>query len=213
MTLLRKPSELRLAIVLLAAGEGSRMGSIPKALLLKDGISLLERFCEAIKALCPVEFVVISGFHAQAVEAQLELANKSTAMPITLVRNPNPANGQMSSVRLALESIQSDFDVLAVCLCDQPNVGVEQFQQLLFEFASLPLDKEIVLPMVNGQRGNPVLFSRKVVDSILSKPDMVCRTFMDRNPELVQSYETEDLAFILDVDTETDIQKMGVTRN
>ena len=39
-----KNPKLRLAILLLAAGEGSRLGGLPKALLKKEGESLLSRF-------------------------------------------------------------------------------------------------------------------------------------------------------------------------
>ena len=75
MTLLRKSSDLRLAIVLLAAGEGSRMGSFPKALLKREGKSILEKFCISIKALNPVEIIVITGFHAQAIEQEIGRAH------------------------------------------------------------------------------------------------------------------------------------------
>jgi molybdenum cofactor cytidylyltransferase/nicotine blue oxidoreductase len=68
------------------------------------------------------------------------------------------------------------------------------------------------MPMVDGQRGNPVLFSKEAIDSILSEPDMVCRSFIDQNPSQIEIYKTEDLAFIQDVDTESDILKMGLTR-
>ena len=54
MTSLGKPSShpnLRLAVLLLAAGEGSRLGSIPKALLMLEGQSLLKRFCQTVQTL------------------------------------------------------------------------------------------------------------------------------------------------------------------
>jgi molybdenum cofactor cytidylyltransferase/nicotine blue oxidoreductase len=212
MTLERNSSDLRLAIVLLAAGEGSRMGSIPKALLRKDGKTLIERFFTTIEVLHPVEVLVLTGFYAQAIESEIEGLNKTTGLSVATVRNPNPQNGQKFSVRLALESLKSKFDVLAMCLCDQPNIGVKEMKGLLSAFASLPLGKNILVPMVGGQRGNPVLFSKEAIDSILSEPDMVCRSFIDQNPSQVWVYRTEDLAFIQDVDTESDILKMGLTR-
>jgi CTP:molybdopterin cytidylyltransferase MocA len=212
MTLERNPSDLRLAIVLLAAGEGSRMGSIPKALLRKDGKTLIERFFTAIDALHPVEVLVLTGFYAEVIESEIKTLSNTARLPISIVRNPNPQNGQKLSVRLALESLKSEFDVLAMCLCDQPNIGFKEMKELLSAFALLSLGKDVVMPMVNGQRGNPVLFSKEAIDSILSEPDMVCRSFIDQNPSQVEGYKTEDLAFIQDVDTESDILKMGLTR-
>ena len=64
--------------------------------------------------------------------------------------------------------------------------------------------------MVNGSRGNPVLFSKKVVEKILATPGMVCRPFMDSHPELVKVFETNNQAYLLDVDTQADIQKLGL---
>jgi CTP:molybdopterin cytidylyltransferase MocA len=83
---------------------------------------------------------------------------------------------------------------------------------LLEQFDQRDADEEIVLPQVNGQRGNPVLFSKKAVQDILLIPGMVCRHYMDQHPAKVKIYETDRTAFILDVDTEVDIQKLGITR-
>jgi len=207
-----KSSNLNLAIVLLAAGQGSRLGSIPKALLRKDGKTLLELFCHTVKPLKPLECMVVTGFHADAIEAELAKHAKALALPMTVVRNHHPEQGQRSSVRLALESLHSQFDVLAVCLSDQPNISNQDLTLLLEQFAAREPGKEILLPQVNGQRGNPVLFSRKAVESILTIPKMVCRLYMDQNPNLVKIFETDQLAFIQDVDTDTDIQKLGITR-
>lgn len=213
MTSLGKSSIRRLAVVLLAAGEGSRMGSIPKALLNKDGRSLLARFCESVKALQPVDFVVVTGFHAPLIEAELKRLSQLLDLPIKMVRNPNPDMGQPSSVRLALESLQVPFDVLAMCLSDQPNIGHAELIALLDQFALRQDGQEMVMPQVNGQRGNPVLFSNTVVNDILSTPGMVCRPYMNRHPEQIRIFETDNEAFIQDVDTEADILSLGVTRD
>ena len=207
-----KSSNLSLAIVLLAAGEGSRMGSIPKALLRKDGKTLLEHFCRAVEPLRPLEFTVVTGFHADAIEAELAKQGKALGLTMTVVRNHQAEQGQGSSVRLALESLHSQYDVLVVCLSDQPNISNQDLTRLLEQFAVRGPGKEMLMPQVNGQRGNPVLFSRKAVESILAIPNMVCRLYMDENPNLVKIFETDDLAFIQDVDTEVDVQKLGITR-
>jgi len=71
-------------------------------------------------------------------------------------------------------------------------------------------DQEIILPMTNGQRGNPVLFSKKVIDDILKIPGMVPRAFIDKHPRLVKTFETDNQAYIMDADTQADIQKLGL---
>ncbi|MBU3596551.1 nucleotidyltransferase family protein [Polynucleobacter sp. 86C-FISCH] len=205
-----KNPKLRLAVLLLAAGEGSRLGGIPKALLKKEGNTLLRRFLRSIECLNPVETLVITGFYADAIETEIHSIKQKTGNSISIIKNPNPELGQSSSVRLGLESLKSDYDVLLVALCDQPNIGVSEIEALLEQFNQAGFSREIVLPMVNGSRGNPVLFSKKVIEEILATPRMVCRPFMDQHPELVKVFETNNQAYLLDVDTQSDIQKLGL---
>lgn len=204
-------SHLRLAIMLLAAGEGSRLGGHPKGLLKKDGRTLLRSFITCVQEIAPVELVIVTGFYAQAIEAEIESC-KILDLPIQVVRNFNPEAGQASSVRLGLEALKSDYDVLLVSLCDQPNIGSSEIRMLLEQFDCRDANEEIILPQVNSQRGNPVLISRKVVEEILLIPGMVCRPYMDQHPAKVKIYESDSTAFIQDVDTEADIQKLGITR-
>jgi molybdenum cofactor cytidylyltransferase len=213
MTSLRKPSNLRVAIVLLAAGEGSRMGSVPKALLQKDGKTLLESFCTAVKALHPVEFLVVTGFYATPIERELNRLAKLMDLSITVIHNQNASTGQASSVRLALESLDSAFDVVAMCLSDQPQIGEDELIALLNQFVDCEPNQDVVMPIVGGQRGNPALFSRRSVEEMLQIPGMVCRTFMDKNPDRIKIFNSDNDAYILDVDTDADIQKLGITRD
>lgn len=204
-------SNLRLAILLLAAGEGSRLGGFPKALLKKNGKTLLQSFIVCAREMIATELVIVTGFHAHAIEAEIE-SIKTGDLPIQIIRNSHPQEGQASSVRLGLESLKSEYDVLLVALSDQPLVSSAEMQTLLEQFNRRDPDEEVILPQVNGQRGNPVLFSKKAVEAILSIEGMVCRRYMDQYPAFVRIYETDNTAFVLDVDTEADIQKLGISR-
>ena len=206
-------SHLRLAVLLLAAGEGSRLGTRPKALLRKDGQTLLKRFSAAIQGFTPTEYIVVTGFHAGAIESEIEKMGNSLMHPIQVIQNPTPERGQSSSVRLGLESLKREFDVLLVALSDQPEIGVREVQELLDAFLKRESGEEIILPMVEGRRGNPVLFSRKAVAEILANPGMVCREYMDAHTDQVRDLLTSNKAFVLDVDTLEDVQlhKLSLT--
>ena len=199
-------SPLRLAVLLLAAGEGSRLGAYPKALLCKDGQTLLQRFSSAIQAFSPIEYLVVTGFHAEVTKLSASLACR-----IKAIQNPIPERGQPSSVRLGLESLQGNFDVLLIALSDQPEVGAKEVQELLDEYVKRESGQEIILPVVKGRRGNPVLFSRKAVMDVLASPDMVCRKYMDIHPDLVRLMATSNEAFITDVDTPEDIHRHNLS--
>lgn len=200
-------SHLRLAVLLLAAGEGSRLGTYPKALLRKDGQTLLGLFSRAIQGFAPTEYIVVTGFHAGKIESEIERINGSLAHPVKVIQNPAPERGQSSSVRLGLESLHGEFDVLLVALSDQPEIGVREVQELLDTFMKREGDEEIILPMVEGKRGNPVLFSQKAISEVLATPGMVCREYMDVHPDKVRAMATSNQAFGMDVDTLEDIQR------
>jgi CTP:molybdopterin cytidylyltransferase MocA len=155
---------------------------------------------------------LVTGFYADAIESELAQLKKDHSLPIKTIRNPNPERGQESSVRLGLESFKTDYDVLLVALCDQPLVGATEIDALLKQYAQRDQQKEIILPMVGEQRGNPVIFSQQVIADILAIPNMVCRPFMDEHPELVQIFATDNLAYIVDVDTEADLSKFNLKR-
>ena len=99
---------------------------------------------------------------------------------------------------------------MLIALCDQPNIGSQEIETLIKQFSDRLPNQEIILPMVNEQRGNPVLISKKVIDDILKKPSMVPRVFMDQYPELVRKFASNNQAYILDADTQADIQRLGL---
>ena len=154
-------SPLSLAVLLLAAGQGSRLGFHPKALLKKGGVTLLNRLLDAVEHFNPIEFIVVTGFHGDAIEQSFAQMDSTFSRSIRLLRNPVPEAGQASSVRLGIEALHSNFDTLLIALSDQPAITTAEVSQLLSAYSQRSAGTEIVLPMVHGQRGNPVLFSKK----------------------------------------------------
>jgi CTP:molybdopterin cytidylyltransferase MocA len=206
------PSDpLRLAVLLLAAGQGSRLGSHPKALLKRGGLTLLKCLLDAVRPFNPVEFIAVIGFHGDAIEHALAQMDSPFSRSIRLLRNTAPERGQASSVRLGIEALQSNFDVLLIALSDQPAITTAEVSQLLSAFSQRSAGTEILLPMVQGQRGNPVLFSKQALQSIVAVPDLSCRAYMDSHPEQVQLWHTDNAAFVCDVDTPQDMQKYQLT--
>jgi CTP:molybdopterin cytidylyltransferase MocA len=198
---------LRLAVLLLAAGQGSRLGSHPKALLKQGGVTLLKGLLDAVQPFNPVEFIAVTGFHGDAIEQALVEMDSPFSQSIRLLRNPTPEVGQASSVRLGIEALRSNFDVLLIALSDQPVITTAEVSQLLSTFLQRSAGTEMVLPMVQGQRGNPVLFSKQALQNTLAIPDLSCRAYMDAHPEQVEVLHTDNDAFICDVDTPQDMKK------
>jgi len=193
-------ARMRVGAVLLAAGQGSRMGNQPKALLQLQGVPLINRHMIALSGAGVDEVVVVTGFYHEQIEPQVQ------AFPVQVIRNNNPGAGQASSVRLGIETLGERFDAVIMMLCDQPLVNAADITALIAAFKKRPYG-EIVMPEVNGQRGNPIVLSGKAISDILAQgQNMYCRKYMDAHPELISHYKTDNEHFTTDVDTLQDLE-------
>ncbi|MEI7568758.1 MAG: nucleotidyltransferase family protein [Alcaligenaceae bacterium] len=193
-------SSSRPAAVLLAAGEGSRLGSIPKSLLTLNGQSLLTRQLAALRLAKIEQIVVVTGYFHPLIEVELE------DQAVVVIRNPTPEAGQQYSVRLGLAQLRGSYDFSFITLADQPLLVAEDFLELSSAFEQRRASAEIRYPVVNGQRGNPVAISQKIISTILAEdPAVTCRGFIKDHPQLVDQYHTENEHFIVDIDTTQDL--------
>lgn len=184
------------AVIILAAGLSSRMGNTNKLLLDVNGQSLLQRCVSVVKEAGVGEIIVVLG-HDQDNTIR-EIAD----IDVQHVVNEQYETGQMSSVQCGLESLSGSKKATLICLSDQPLLNTGHLKQLMWAFENLPQDKQIVIPMYNNQRGNPVVLSDKVCERVLQQGgNPGCRRYIDKNPELVSWVSFDDPAFIIDIDT------------
>lgn len=195
------PTTPRTGGLVLAAGAGSRMGHRPKCLLQLNGVSLLERQLQAMSLSGVTPIWVVLGHHAERI-LQEEAWARWTAQP---VRNPQPDNGHVSSLRTGLRALPPDLDAVVVALADQPLIDTPAVQALLQAFAKRPAGTQLLQPSVQGLPGNPVVFSGEVMAQILAGDDaMGARQWMQAHPEAVYRWETPHRHYRLDVDNEAD---------
>lgn len=193
-------SRMRVGAVLLAAGQGSRMGDQPKSMLQLQGVPLINRHLIALSGAGVDEVVVVTGYYHEQIEPLVH------AFPVQIARNSAPQAGQPSSVRLGIESLGERFDAVIMMLCDQPLVNANDITALIAAFKKRS-HGEIVVPVVNGARGNPIVLSGKAISEILSEgQNMYCRKYMDNHPELITFFETDNEHFVTDVDTLEDLE-------
>ena len=199
---LKREKKVEIGAILLVAGQGSRLGSIPKSLMKIDGKTLLNRHLEAIGRFVTSPVVVVTGYYAQQIRASLP------DLQVTLVNNPDPSRGQSSSVRLGLETLYQqakNLDVVLMVLGDQPYLDESDLRQLIEQFKVMPFG-DFLLPMVSGQRGNPVLLSGKALQEIIDAGEqMTVREYMDAHSHRVTQWESSNHHFIFDIDSEEDM--------
>jgi molybdenum cofactor cytidylyltransferase len=194
---------LRIGAVLLAAGEGRRMGGIAKPLIRLQGVPLISRHLVALSGAGVDEVVVVTGHAREAVEAQVQ------GFPVTLAHNPAYSQGQEGSVRVGLAALNGPFDAVIVALADQPTIGAGDLTELIGAFKKRPAG-HVVVPVVAGQRGNPIVLDETALAQILaSGTRLACRHFIERQPELVHVHDTENTRFITDLDTIDDVRALA----
>jgi CTP:molybdopterin cytidylyltransferase MocA len=196
-------SRLRIGAVLLAAGAGRRMGGLSKPLIRLQGVPLIRRQLVALSGAGVDEVVVVTGHARDAVEAQVQ------GFPVTLAHNAAHADGQDGSVRVGLAALSGTFDAVFVALADQPMIGTGDLTELIGAFKKRPAG-HIVVPVVSGQRGNPILLDEVAHAQILaSDANLACRHLIERQPELVHVHETTNTRFVVDLDTVEDVQTLA----
>jgi molybdenum cofactor cytidylyltransferase len=194
---------LRIGAVLLAAGEGRRMGGVAKPLIRLRGVPLVTRQLVALSGAGVDEVVVVTGHARAAVEAQVR------RFSVTLVHNGAHADGQQGSVRTGLAALNGTFDAVFVVPSDQPLIAADDLTELIGAFKKRPAG-HVVVPVVDGQRGNPILLDEMALAQILaSDTNLGCRHLIERQPELVHAYQTTNTRFIIDLDTLEDVEALA----
>lgn len=197
-------SRVVVGAVLLAAGSGSRMGHRPKALLQLGGVPLVRRQLIALSGAGVDELVVVLGHHAEHIEPLVQ------DFPVTVVRNPQPDDGQVSSLRLGLSALTGKIDAVLVALADQPLIGAQDINDLIGAYKKRPEGTQVVQPTVQDQPGNPVMFSAQVREAILAgQPHVGCRQWQATHPEQVHRWVTSNTRYRTDVDTPEDIDALA----
>jgi molybdenum cofactor cytidylyltransferase len=149
-----------LAVVILAAGESSRMGS-PKALVAYQGRPFLEHLIEVTQHPRVGLRRVVVGAQAEEILSRLKLD------PATVVINPDWNKGQLSSIHAALRSLPPGVsDGMLLCLVDHPLITATLVSELIEKFYAS--GKLIVVPTYKGKRGHPVIFSSKLYPELLA---------------------------------------------
>jgi len=188
--------------VLLAAGAGSRLGHRPKSLLELGGVPLIRRQLIALFGAGVDEVVVVLGHHAELIEPAV------MTFPVTLVRNAHPDEGQVSSQRLGLAALTGKHDAVIVALADQPLINAQDITALMAAFEARPAGTSVVYPEVNGERGNPVMFTAEVRDQILaSAANVGCRQWQAANAAAVTPFVTDNRRYKVDIDAPGDIER------
>jgi molybdenum cofactor cytidylyltransferase len=183
-----------IAALLLAAGKSSRMGS-NKMLEEVDGRPMVARTAQRLLASRARPIIAVLGNMADQVDAALG------KLPVERVMNPDFADGLSTSLKRGLATLPGDVEGVVVCLGDMPLIAGRDIDRLIAAFNPLE-GRAIVVPTRRGQRGNPILWSRRFFAEMMAlKGDQGARKLVEEHADLVAEVEMDNDAIFIDIDT------------
>lgn len=194
----------RIAAIVLAAGSSSRTAPAHK-LLAPDatGLPMIARTLRAVTASRAGPVTVVLGHRAEEIR-QAALSGVRTGRRIDFVTARDYMTGLSCTLATGIQAVSTQQDVAGavICLGDMPLIGAELIDQLITAFMAHP-ERPGAMPVHEGRRGNPILWSRSLFPALLTlNGDQGARSLLRQyestmlripaGPEITQDFDTPD---------------------
>jgi molybdenum cofactor cytidylyltransferase len=184
----------KIAAVLLAAGLSTRL---PANKLLQPfrGKPLVCHAAQAALASRASPLIVVTGHKAGEVAAVVSTPG------IIIVDNLEFSTGLSSSLKCGVRAVPSQCDGALILLGDMPFVTAALIDTLLEAFDPAK-SREVIVPVHQGRRGNPVLWGRRFFPALLALTgDRGAKQLMALQDDLLYPLEVPDDGCLIDIDT------------
>jgi molybdenum cofactor cytidylyltransferase len=186
-----------IAAIVLAAGRSTRMGPLNKLLArLPDGQAMVARTLANVTASGAHPVLVVTGHEEEAIRQAL--AGESR---IRFVHAETFADGMSASLQAGIAALAGEIGGALICLGDMPLVPPAVLREII---AAWDPDegREIVIPIHDGQRGNPVLWGRRFFPELLNlQGDAGARQILHHHMEFVFELPVASDSVLRDFDT------------
>ena len=204
-----KSGRLRIGAVVLAAGEGARLGGRAKGLIEIDSEPLVLRALRVLSEVGIDEVVVVTGHYRSELSPLLALAPPlyEGNQPIEVVQ-PVERHAQADSLRLGVAGLSPGLDAVMVLPVDMPALTRQDLIALIGAYKHADAGVEFVGPMVGARPGNPVLFSRRIAMQIeQGGGDFGNGAWRHQRPDWLLEWQTDNLHYVTDIDTPDDLDR------
>jgi molybdenum cofactor cytidylyltransferase len=193
----------QVAAVVLAAGRSTRMGAVNKMIAEIGGKPLVRIAAEQALASGASPVIVVTGHERDKVEAALKGLN------VRFANNPDYAEGLGTSLRAGVAAVPAEADGAIILLGDMPQIDAKLIDKLIAAF-----DPEkgvlVVVPTIEGRRGNPVIWARRFFPELMAVTgDVGARHIIGNVVESVAEVAVTDPAITVDVDTPDVLARIG----
>lgn len=196
-----------MAVIILAAGAGSRLGG-GKLMLMWQGKPIVRHVLDTAMAVS-VYNPVIAVVGCESEQMRSHLARDSQASQnLLLVENQDWKTGQSSSLRAGIETLvsmpgSSHLKGVIIMLGDQPLIMPETLTYLASQHVSA--HAKATAPFFGNRRGNPVILSPELFsDVLLLGGDKGARELIAGLGDTLNRVDVDDPGVVKDIDTQDD---------
>ncbi|NOD75195.1 MULTISPECIES: NTP transferase domain-containing protein [unclassified Ruegeria] len=184
-------------IILLAAGQSSRMGGVDKLLQMIDGVPLLTRSARSAQAVGPVLAALPPKPHPRY--------DALNGLDVQAVPVPDAEEGMNASLRAAMRRVSSDAPAVMVLLADLPDLSSANLAAVLNARKTHP-DKLVWRgATAQGKPGHPVIFDRSLFGQLSDlQGDDGAQQVVRAHQGKVHLHRLPDRNALLDLDTPDD---------
>ncbi len=189
--------------VVLAAGSGTRLGGVAKALLRAGDRTYLRAIVETLRTVgCSDAIVVVGQPFLETVVAE------ARALGARTIVNPDPARGMASSIALgfaALADIPPEIEAAWLWPVDHPDVSTATLRALIAALG----DHDVARPSCDGRRGHPPLIAHRAWPRLAAcdRVDGGARAVLAKLDGV--DVAVHDRGVVLDIDTPADVEARG----
>lgn len=188
-----------IAAIILAAGRGTRMAGLHKLTALVNGEPMVRHVVIAAMASQARPVVVVTGHEAGRVKEAL------CGLPVHFVHNPDFAEGLSTSLKAGIGAVPAEADGALVLLGDMPDVSAPLLDRLIAAQKARPAAVAAV-PVREGRRGNPVLWTRRMFPALAALTgDVGARHLLAEQAEALCEVEVTEEGPFLDIDTPAEL--------
>ena len=190
---------MKIAGLILAAGQSSRMGHDNKLMMPFRGKLMLSHVLDAAQSSNLFHVGVVVGYQSKTINKLILNQN------FQYIKNKNWESGMASSIVAGIDHL-SQFNGYLILLGDMPLITPDLINKIIDYGA----DDKIVVPIKNGKQGNPVFFGSDFREELMAlSGDVGAKKVIKENQSSVVEIEIQSNAIFKDFDTR-DSLKAGV---